>query len=264
LIAAKEALEIAFPPSGEGLEQDEEWVVVRSGREWKKIRLHDYADVYSVQGLYERWVYDLFQCRSPAKIRELLTRALRRAAVSASSLTVLDLGAGNGCVAEELALMGAERFVGVDIYQEAADAAERDRPGLYDDYFVGDLTKPEPEAESKLAQRDFNAMTCVAALGFGDIPPEVFAAAYNRVVDGGWIAFTIKSDFMDSGDKSGFSRLIRRMIGEKTMEVMEREEYDHRVSTDGEALRYIAFIGRKRSDIPDAWLEGLPRSQGED
>lgn len=264
LRSAMESLEIALPPSGDGLEQDEEWVVVHSGREWKKIRLHDYGDVYSVQGLYERWVYDLFKCRSPEKIRELLTRSLRRAGVAPASLTVLDLGAGNGCVAEELARAGTERFVGVDIYDEAAEAAERDRPGLYDDYVIGDLTRPDNGAERTLRRHEFNAMTCVAALGFGDIPPEVFAAAHNRVEDSGWIAFTIKSDFMDDSDKSGFSRLIRRMISAGTLEVTEREEYDHRVSNDGEPLRYTAFVGRKHGNIPEAWLQGLPRAQGED
>jgi hypothetical protein len=37
-------------------------------------------------------------------------------------------------------------------------------------------------------------MTSVAALGFGDIPPEVFESAFELVEDGGWAAFTIKED----------------------------------------------------------------------
>ena len=39
-------------------------------------------------------------------------------------------------------------------------------------------------------------MTTVAALGFGDIPPDAFAAAFNLVEDGGHVAFTIKEDFI--------------------------------------------------------------------
>ena len=92
-------LEIALPPSGDALAQDEEWVVVNIDRGWTKIRLHDYHEVFSVPGLYERWVYDILGCRSPAKIAELLGDALAGADVDPASLCVLDLGAGNGCVA---------------------------------------------------------------------------------------------------------------------------------------------------------------------
>ena len=59
---------------------------------------------------------------------------------TAAKLRVLDVGAGNGMVGEELDRMGARHIVGVDIIPEAKEAAERDRPGVYDDYFVVDLT----------------------------------------------------------------------------------------------------------------------------
>lgn len=247
-------LQIALPAPGDALEQDEEWVVVHTTKGWRKIRLHDYGDVYAVPGLYERWVYDIFGCASPAKIRELLARGLKLAGVAADSLRVLDLGAGNGCVAEELRELGVESFVGVDIYEEAAAAADRDRPGLYDEYIVGDLTSLPAKDDALLARRKPNCLTCVAALGFGDIPPEVFAAAYNAIAKDGWVAFTIKADFLDPGDKSGFSTLIRRMMAEGALELVERESYVHRVSTDGQDLIYEAFIGRKRGGIPEDWL----------
>ncbi|MGD9692181.1 MAG: class I SAM-dependent methyltransferase [Phycisphaerales bacterium] len=252
--ATRTALELALPAPGDALEQDEEWVVVKTARGWRKIRLHDYGDVYAVPGLYERWVYDIFQCASPAKIRELLTRALKDAGVNADSLRVLDLGAGNGCVAEELRISGIESFLGVDIYEEAAQAAERDRPGLYADFVVGDLTNLADENRGAIERFDPNCLTCVAALGFGDIPPEVFAEAYNAIAPDGWVAFTIKNDFLNPNDKSGFSTLIRRMMAEDALELISRESYVHRVSTDGQDLVYEAFIGRKRADVPAAWI----------
>jgi SAM-dependent methyltransferase len=248
-------LQIALPAPGDALEQDEEWVVVNTGGRWRKVRLHDYGDVYAVPGLYEKWIYDLFRCRSPQKVADLLIPAVRKAGLSPADLTVLDLGAGNGYVADVLRDRGIDRFVGIDIFKEAADAAERDRPGLYDDYIVGDLTNLEPEHESVMARYDFNCMTCVAALGFGDIPPAVFAEAFNRVENGGWAAFTIKRDFVCERDKSGFSRLIRRMLDEGVMNVSAREPFTHRVSTDGEELIYEAFIGRKDRAIPADWVE---------
>lgn len=248
-------LEIALPPRGDELAQDEEWVVVKTRQGWRKIRLHDYHEVFSVPGLYERWVYQILGCTSPAKIRALLESALEKAGQRPDSLEVLDLGAGNGCVAEELSRIGAGAFVGVDIHDEARDAAHRDRPGLYDDYIVGDLTALPAEQERTLDRHRFNCLTCVAALGFGDIPTEVFAEAYNRVADGGWIAFNVKTDFLDKTDTSGFAALIRSMISKGQLDVAEREVYPHRLSTEGDPLDYAAFIGRKRADIEPRQLE---------
>lgn len=250
-------LEIALPAPGGRLEQDQEWVVARTDGGWERIRLHDYARVFAVPGLYERWVYDVLQCRSPAVIRRLLERSLMSAGMAAGDLVVLDLGAGNGCGAEELAEAGARRFVGVDIHPEARHAADRDRPGLYADYVVGDLTDLHPEGRATLGRHAFNCLTCVAALGFGDIPVPVFAAAYDRIAVGGFIAFTIKTDFLEESDDSGFSRLVRRMMSEGVMELEAREDYQHRLSTDGRPLMYTAFVGRTRGSIPPSLLEGL-------
>ncbi len=251
-----QSLELALPAPGDNMDQDEEWVVVNTDHGWRKIRLHDYGDVYEVPGLYEKWVYDLFQCRSPQKVADLLLPLTQEAGLVPEDLTVLDLGAGNGYVADVLSRRGVERFVGIDIFHQAAAAAERDRPGLYIDYLVGDLTNLPVEQETILAQHSFNCMTCIAALGFGDIPPEVFAAAYNRVEEGGWVAFTIKTDFVSEKDRSGFATLIRRMLAQGAMEAQVREPFVHRVSTDGDELVYEAIIGQKRKDIPDQWLSG--------
>lgn len=248
-------LEIALPPRGDELAQDEEWVVVKTRAGWRKVRLHDYHEVFSIPGLYERWVYQVLGCTSPAKLRSLLDRALERAGESPDELEVLDLGAGNGCVAEEFSRLGVDSFVGVDIHEEAREAAHRDRPGLYDDYVVGDLTDLPNDQSQTLDDHRFNCLACVAALGFGDIPTEVFAAAYNRVVDGGWVAFNLKTDFLDKTDTSGFATLVRSMISGGQLDIAEREIYPHRLSSDGQSLEYAAIIGRKRGDIQPRQLE---------
>ena len=72
---------------------------------------------------------------------------------------------------------GVEKLVGVDILPEAARAAERDRPGLYDNYYPADLLNPPPDVEDKLLEGEFNCLTMIAAMGFSDIPPTVFSAA---------------------------------------------------------------------------------------
>ncbi len=253
---AIDALEVALPVAGHGLDQDEEWIVVNTERGWRKIRLHDYDEVYAITGLYEKWVYDIHQCRSPQKVADYLIPAVHAAGVDPAELRVLDLGAGNGYVADVLRTRGCRHFVGVDLYPEARDAADRDRPGLYADYIAGDMTDLSDQQQQTLGQHRLDCLTCVAALGFGDIPPQVFAAAYNYIEDGGWAAFTIKTDFLAGDEPSGFSRLIKRMLGEGVMEVATRQPFVHRVAPDGSELVYEAFIGRKKSDIPADWALG--------
>jgi hypothetical protein len=97
-------------------------------------------------------------------------------------------------------------------------------------------------------------MTCVAALGFGDVPPLAFAEAFNLVGDGGAVAFNIKESFLEGTDSSGFSRLIARMLDEGVLQERSRERYQHRLATDGRPLHYWALDGTKRRDVPRDWI----------
>ncbi|MDX9910482.1 MAG: class I SAM-dependent methyltransferase [Phycisphaerales bacterium] len=289
LAGAIDRVEFALPPA-ESIAQNEEWVVVKTtgapGKDgaWRRVRLHDYHEVFRVPGLYEKWVYQTLRCQSPQRIADLMARCLLREGASASDCVVLDLGAGNGCVAAELRDIGIERFVGVDLIEEAKAAAERDRPGLYSDYVVCDLTALSKVDRARLAAHTFNTLVCVAALGFGDIPPRAFATAYNLITDGGWVAFNIKTEFLapdlgldlDSretppanespngtpretaprGEPSPFAILIERMMREDVLESMVQENYPHRLNPSGEELEYTAIIGRKLRNIPEDWIEG--------
>src|SRR5690606_3253866 len=107
---------------------------------------------------------------SPRVVVDLLADALDRADASPEELRVLDLGAGNGMVGEQLAELGSGAIVGVDLLPEAKAAAERDRPGVYDAYYAVDLTDLEDDERAALERHDVNCLTCVAALGFDDIP----------------------------------------------------------------------------------------------
>jgi hypothetical protein len=92
-------------------------------------------------------------------------------------------------------------------------------------------------------------------LGFNDIPPRAFAAAYNLISTPGLVAFTIKEDFVTSRDTSGFSELIRRMFAEEAISLLAKERYRHRLSVQGEPLYYVAFVVEKVKDIPQVWLD---------
>ncbi|MGN6788654.1 MAG: methyltransferase domain-containing protein [Rhodanobacteraceae bacterium] len=169
-------------------------------------------------------------------------------------MRVLDVGAGNGMIGELLVQHGAARVVGIDNIREAEHAADRNRPGAYDAYYVADLTKLSPALLAELKGWSFDAMTSVAAPGFGDIPVAAFAAAYNLVRDDGWIAFNIKEIFLDTADTSGFSRLVKHMVHDAYLKLHRLERCRHRLSIEGNMLYYYAVVGRKRRNLDDACL----------
>jgi predicted TPR repeat methyltransferase len=248
-------LEVIFPDDGHGMDQDEEWLEVVQDGETRRLRFHDYAEIYSIPGLYERLFYEELQCESPQAVCGLLSEELD-GVVDHEHLRVFDVGAGNGMVGEELARRGVETIVGVDIIDEAAAATERDRPGVYDAYYVLDLTDIPDETRVELEARRFNCLTTVAALGFGDMPPLAFAEAYNLIAEGGWVAFNIKHRFIaDDEEPSGFARLIGRMIDDGRLEVGAERRYRHRIAVNGEPLYYVAIAARKRGNVPLEWAE---------
>ncbi len=247
-------LRIALPPADLLLTQDEEWCVVRLNGQWREIRLHDYDELFSVPGLYERLIYDILKCDSPVRVRKLFAAELAASGTRAGTLRALDIGAGNGMVGEELADMGVEFIVGVDIIEAAAEATQRDRPGIYANYHVVDMTRLSQSDRRELAGYGLNCLTCVAAIGFGDIPTKAFAAAYNLIEPGGWIAFNIKATFLHEDDKSGFARLIRSMMADKTLEVRETQHYQHRIGTNRQPIPYVAIVGNKRRDVSEGML----------
>jgi SAM-dependent methyltransferase len=247
---ARNALRVALPEPSSKYSQDDEWcVVARPDGSWREYRFHDYHQIFDVPGLYEKIFYDVLGCDTPRFMAGLLADALADARVDAADVRTLDLGAGNGIMAEELAAVGAGHFVGVDILPEAAAAAERDRPGLYADYVVADLTALGAEDSRRLTGHHLNALTVVAALGFGDIPPEAFGTAYDHVAADGWIVLTIKDAFLGAEDTSGFARMISDGMASGALEVVRRERFRHRLATDASPVVYEGIVARKRGPL---------------
>lgn len=232
---------------GGGLDQDQEWCEVETSEGRRRIRFHDYEAIYSIPGLYETLFYETLRCNSPSVVCGLLDDAVEAEGIDRDSLVVLDLGAGNGMMGEELAEAGAGTVVGIDILPEAAEATKRDRPTVYDDYRVVDLAEPSPEADEALTSAPFNCLTSVAALGFGDIPPVAFERAVDAIADGGLVAFTIRDHFLGDGDESGFSLLVEEMTRSDLLETLVEKGYVHRLSATGEPLTYKAVVARKAS-----------------
>ncbi|NJL30825.1 MAG: methyltransferase [Phycisphaerales bacterium] len=230
-----------FPANGQSLDQDQEWCQVQVDGNWQPLRFHDYDKVYQIPGLYEALFYHRLRCCSPYMVVHLLQEVLTDYPESVSDLRVLDVGAGNGIVGQELRAQGAPFVVGVDILSEARDAAMRDRPGIYDEYLVADLTDLSDTQRHFLTNARLNCLCIVAALGYGDIPIAAFVQACNIIDEKGWLAFNIKEDFLDeSRDATGFSRLIQTLVRERVIQVQSYRRYRHRMSVQGEPLHYVA------------------------
>jgi hypothetical protein len=237
--------------------QDQTWFHLLEDGVPRRIRFHDYDAIYRVPGLYEQLFYDRLKCQSPAKVAQILAAAVHQADAHLSELRVLDLGAGNGMMGEALAERGVSRLVGLDIIEEARDATLRDRPGLYDGYYVEDVCALAPEKREEILSWHCDCMTSVAALGFGDIPTAAFVEAFNLVSERAWIAFNIKETFLDESDRSGFSTFIRSLIFSPYLKVYHLERYRHRLSIDGEPLFYFALAGHKQGNIPPGFADAL-------
>lgn len=242
------AIDVEFPEKK--FEQDEEFCVISMDGVQKRIRFHDYNELYSIPGLYEKVFYEHLKCCSPEVVCNLFKEQLLEHRYDPSQLRVFELGAGNGMVGERLRNIGASLVVGNDILIEAKIAAFRDRPEVYDEYYAMDLTDIPEEIHQSLREFRFNCMVSVAALGFDDLPPLAYINAYNLVSDGGWIAFNIKDAFLTEEDTTGFSALMRRMIKEKYFSIHSQVKYQHRLATDHSPLNYIAIVGKKLADIP--------------
>lgn len=237
-------------PQDPSLTQDSEWIDVEVDGQWQRVRLHDYHELYNIPGLYEGLFNRLLKCSSPIRVVSLLNEVLTESGENVNGLRVLDLGAGSGLVGYELQNLNVDVVVGSDIIPEAKQATLRDRPWCYDEYYVADFTDLDEETEEAIRGFDLNALTCVAALGFGDIPTEAFLKGLDLISTPGWVGFNIKEAFVQEHDTSGFDATIRELAREGIIQIEAYRRYQHRLSCAGEPLYYIAMVAKKMRDVP--------------
>lgn len=210
----------------------------------ERMRLHDYDRVYSIPGLYEAVVQDRLECASPARLAQELVDAVRARGGDPAALKVLDIGAGNGLVGEELRARGVkDPLLGLDTEPAAKTAVARDRPGLYRDYFVSGLDDVDV---GRLVQRDgINVLVGAGALGLGHIPPASFERAWSAIPAGGWFAVTASDGVATAEDRelTGYIDSLRR--GERDTEVVVFERFRHRLRMSGEPIDYYVIVGRR-------------------
>lgn len=239
--------------------QNREWCDVLVAGKRRCIRFHDYHEIYRIPGLYEKLFCENLGCCSPSRVVQLLEELLLELGDDPRDLRVLDLGAGNGMVGDELYARQVQRLVGIDLLREAKEAARRDRPGVYHNYFAVDLTDLPKEVEKYLRGQRFNCLITVAALGFNDIPPAALIKALDLVDTPSWVALTIKEDFLREQDDSGFATLIHQLNRDEIIQIQAYRRFRHRFSITGEPLFYVALVACKLADVPEALIQRRPQ-----
>jgi hypothetical protein len=228
-------------PEARGLSQDQEYCILTLHGQDHIVRLHDYRSIYEIPGLYERLFHDLLSCTSPQIVVQLLLDALQAAGERPADQRVLDLGAGNGLVGGGLRSAGFQFIHGLDLHREAQIAAERDRPGTYDRYLVADPRALPDSIGDELRSAEFTCLTCVAALGFGDISVSGFSNILELLPARSWVALSIKEDFLRSRSNE-LGRFFHRLAAGREFRIHRTHRYPHRLATDGRPLYYVCLI----------------------
>ena len=230
-----EDVRLVGPPNADG-----EYVALGDS---EIVHLHDYTRIYAVPGLYEHVVQEQLQCCSPQVAAQGFHRAAARAGLQASSITVLDVGAGTGLVGELLGRDGVARIVGVDALPAARAACMRDRPGVYGSYLVGDLASGDSELWTELRTHEIEGLVSAGAFGGTHAPPAALVNALAVLPPGAPIVLTIDERWMDTSDPDGFGIAVQRLSDEGDLEVVERTRFRHRITTTGEPVFYELLIG---------------------
>jgi len=228
-----------------GRDQTEESLVVRhADGTTETFRLHEYDRVYAVPGLYEEVVQRRLQSASATILAERLTACAADTGTEAADLAVFDLGAGNGVSGEELRARGAGVLIGSDASTGARAAAQRDRPGLYAAYLVGD-TDDLPQIPDLIREHGLNALVAAGALGLGHISADSFHRLWSAFPPGAWFAVSLHEDLAEPGGSDFGDYLAGFEEREDGGEILLREPFVHRLTMDGEPITYVAVVARK-------------------
>jgi hypothetical protein len=228
-----------------GDDQTQESLAVRhADGSTEHFRLHEYPRVYAIPGLYEEVVQGRLQCASPRRLAELLVGHAADAGTAPAELAVFDLGAGNGVVGEELRARGVATLVASDNIAAARDAAQRDRPGLYAEYLVGD-TDDLPQVPGLIRELGLNALVAAGALGLGHISADSFHRLWSAFPAGAWFAVSLHEDLAEPGGSDFGDYLATFEDRDDGGEILVREPFCHRLTMAGDPIPYVAIVARK-------------------
>ena len=241
MVATFDDIRLIGPPAADG-----EYFALGEHGGHEVVHLHDYRRIYAVPGLYEHVVQERLGCRSPQVAAEGFLRAATRLGMEPRSMAVLDVGSGTGLVGELVRGGGVGRVVGVDALVEGRMACLRDRPGVYADYLIGDLGSGSGAGAGALAaqlrQYALSGLISAGAFGGTHAPLAALINALAVLPAGAPVAVTIDERWMGRSDPDGFGAAIERLVERGDLVLMERERFQHRVTTTGEPIFYELVV----------------------
>ncbi len=230
----------------ETAKQSDEYFSAEVNGERQLFNIHDYATLYRIPWLYDIALYHTLQCRTPTEMSDVLRTVWTQDNVVPEDLRVLELGAGSGAFGYELRnTLNVGRLDAIDICPEASIAAGRDRSGLYDAYFVDDLTKLRPETEAAFDAAQYNVVAVASATGWGNhIPIAGFQKGFDVLCSEGWFVFHVKPGDPDP-ECIELCAWIDDLIASGKLHQSYRGSHFHRKSSNGTEISYDVVIGRK-------------------
>jgi len=229
--------------------QEEFFWLKRDGKE-VKLKLHDYAQVYRVPHLYENLMEKL-QAKSHTVLSSLLRDQVNKTGGTIEDLVVLEVGAGSGMAGKALKDIGVKSITGIDILPEAAEAAQREHPGIYENYYVEDLTNLSDTVDKALRSRGFNCIVCGSALGFNHIPVGAWSTAFNTITPNSWVVFNVQKERWEDKSETSFLAWHPWVRSTDIFQITQTHDYQHRFYMDGRSLEYVAIIGTKQANISE-------------
>ncbi|KAJ8109926.1 hypothetical protein OPT61_g7097 [Boeremia exigua] len=134
------------------------------------------------------------------------------------NLRIVDAGCGTGLVGNELAKMGAEDIVGLDISKGMLEVAQK--TAAYKNLAIADLT-------DRLAFEDgeFDALTCCGTFTHGHLGPGPLSEFVRVVKSGGVVVATILESHWE---EKGFDAETDRLVKAGVCEIIENKVHQYR------------------------------------
>ena len=220
------------PLFGESQGEEHFRVKFADGQE-KTIRSWEYAEIYSIPGLYQKLYCDLLDYRCFLELGNLL---LKYAFPKFQDLRVLDLACGCGLMGQYLKAkspLEVETLVGVDILPEAIMALNRDYPGTYDDSFAV-REGLNQELEDRFT---FNCLTICG--GASHLELADFKRYVGLLDEGAYIVFNLLIESQDGRRE----KILHWM--EEDLIFCESKIYNHRKLANGNIVQHEAFLFEK-------------------
>lgn len=229
----------------EGGKQSEENFLADVDGETRRFNIHDYASLYAVPWLYDIALYHNLRCETPTEMAEAIKGVWDEHKVNTAGMRMLELGAGSGAFGHELRnTLKVGHLVGLDIEPLAREAALRDRKGLYNDYYVADLTALG-DAKQSLLDEKYDCVGMASATGWGNhIPVEGFEQGFQLLQPGGWFIFHVKPNDPDP-ECIALNEWVIDKVESGQLNEKYRASHFHRQSSGGGDIFYDVVLGVK-------------------